>query len=231
MKRKLRLTRELVGRIPATIADPGPIAGEVEITRDGYHQRTADDILANIPQDGALWVFAFGSLIWKPRFSHEERRTATVQGWQRAFCLGPDTRYRGNPDAPGLMLSLDAGGACDGIVLRMAKKDRNAELVAMLETEPPIPPIWTDAQTPEGTVRCIALVCPRLSGAYIGDLTPEEIADRISVAVGIYGSMPDYLLNTAQHLEDAGIHDPCVWQMQDLVAERLEAMPEIAVGR
>ncbi len=220
----MRLTRELVNLVPATIEDPGPDALETEWTTDNYHQKTAENVLANLPDSAELWVFAFGSLIWKPRFTHDERRVARVDGWQRSFCMGPDKRYRGNPEQPGYMLSLVEGGSCEGVVYRMAREAIDSELLAMIESEPPIPPVWLDAETAEGNVRCIGFVCPKNMMEHLGNPTEEERLKCLATGVGMYGSMPDYVFNTVQCLEEAGIHDPYLWEMQELVAEHLEAM-------
>jgi len=222
--RKMLLTRALVDLLPATVEDPGEIAAEAEMIAENYHETAADSILANLPSDGRLWVFAFGSLILKPRFNHVESRNATIEGWHRAFCIGPDTRYRGNPEAPGLMLSLDQGGRCEGIAFRLPTDNLRDDLLHLLRNEPPIPPVWVDAHTEGGPIRCIAHACPRDSPAFVGGLTPDEIADRLHVAVGMWGSMPDYLHYTVVHLEKMGIHDPDLWHMQELVAKRMEKM-------
>jgi cation transport protein ChaC len=220
----MRLTRSLVDLLPEAIEDPGPMAMVSGMEDNDYHQRTARDILDNRDDDGELWVFAYGSLIWKPRFTHVERRHAVVDGWQRSFCLGPDTRYRGNPDAPGVMLSLIQGGRCEGIVFQMAQDTLETELIAMLESEPPIPPAWIDAETEAGIVRCITHVCPPSFTGHIDGMSSEDIADLLQAAVGMLGSMPDYLYNTVRNLEEVGIHDPYLWQMQELVAQRLERL-------
>jgi len=222
MQRKMRLTRALVDIIPERVEDPGESEMERNFAAENHPETTADDIISRLPDDGDLWVFAFGSLIWKPRFPHVEKRCATIKGWQRAFCLGPDIRYRGNPDAPGLMLSLDTGGTCEGIAYRLPTDNLRENLLHLLADEPPIAPVWVNAKTAQGKVRCIAHVCPRDCAAYVGGLSEEEIAEHLHLAVGMWGSMPDYLLNTVAHLEDAGIHDPYLWRMQVLVAKRLE---------
>lgn len=223
-KREMRLTRELVDRLPASIDDPGPIPMQAVMEPKGYHERVAAQIMADQPDDGGLWMFTFGSLIWKPRSRHVERRRALVKGWHREFCLGSDTRYRGNPDAPGLMLSLVEGGECEGIVFRLEPEGLKDNLLPVLKTEPPIPPAWVNAETDRGAVRAIAFVCHKDVPAYVGDLDDEQTADRLCAAVGMWGSMPDYLYNTVRHLEEAGIHDPYLWRMQELVAERLEKL-------
>ena len=52
-----------------------------------------------------LYIFAYGSLIWKPGFDWAERRLAALTGWRRSFCMS-SIHYRGTPEAPGLVLAL-----------------------------------------------------------------------------------------------------------------------------
>lgn len=213
----LRLTPDLVAKLPCSVPDPGPLPGpQMEFCAT----TTARRVLAELSEGEPLWVFAYGSILWKRRFDVTEERAAQVRGWHRKFCLGPDTRYRGNPEAPGVMLSLDRGGQCAGKVLRMAEDGREAALIHLLENEPPVPPAWVSAQAPQGPVRAIAFVLPR---SFIGycDLCEAEVADRLASAVGIWGSMAEYLMNTVRHLEDMGIRDRYLSRMEALVAERL----------
>ena len=64
------------------------------------------------------WAFAYGSLIWNPEFEFDERHKVRIDGYHRAFCINSHT-YRGTPDGPGVVLGLDAGGSCEGIVYRV----------------------------------------------------------------------------------------------------------------
>jgi len=66
------------------------------------------------------WVFAYGSLIWNPEFDFDERHKVRIEGYHRAFCINSHT-YRGTPDAPGVVLGLDCGGSCEGIVYRVRR--------------------------------------------------------------------------------------------------------------
>lgn len=223
--RTLRLTRDLVNKIPKSIPDPGPIAGIDEIHTEDVQADTLRTVLEGRPDQDAFWLFAFGSLMWNPESTFEEHRRARVKGWHRQFCLGPDTRYRGNPESPGLMLTLDHGGFCEGVAFRLGESDLLESVQSLIAREPPIPPVWVDAETAEGDIRALAFVCIPDGIGYVGDLTPEDTARQIAPAVGMFGSMADYVLNTASHLEEMGIQDSVVWQMQSLVASELEKMP------
>ena len=54
----------------------------------------------------------------------------------------------------------------------------------------------------------------------------DELADMLASAVGHIGTMAEYLLNTVTELERAGVHDLHLWQLQEMVAERLERLPD-----
>ena len=115
----MRLTAEHVARVfrdvPAEDIIPGP--GMVKMTGEDY-AAAVTRLLASGPQTRDTWFFAYGSLIWKPACEFVEIRTGIVRGWHRAFCLGWNERFRGSPENPGLMLALDRGGACKGVLYR-----------------------------------------------------------------------------------------------------------------
>lgn len=66
-----------------------------------------------------LWLFAYGSLIWRPDFHFIEQRPALVQGYHRSLCLWSRIN-RGTPDIPGVVFALDQGGNCEGIAYKIA---------------------------------------------------------------------------------------------------------------
>lgn len=226
MTRKLRLTQELVDRLPPRVDEMGPV--KVSAPDPDYHARNAAQILGALRKPDELWVFAVGSLIWKPRFSVVERRPGLVKGWHRSFCLGPMLRHRGSPSAPGRMLSLDRGGECTGVALRMDPGNMAVELETLLTLEPPLPPQWLDVETDTDTLPAIAFVIRPDFAMYAPEPPLEELADLLATAVGHVGTMAEYLLNTVTQLEEAGLHDPHLWQLQDMVADRLERLPGAA---
>ena len=93
----MRLTPELVAQVARHVDDPGPMPGRTYAT-DADYETTMRELLDARPSSGEVWVFAYGSLIWKPASDIVEHRVAVVRGWHRSFCLGWDRRFRGTSE-------------------------------------------------------------------------------------------------------------------------------------
>jgi cation transport protein ChaC len=222
----LTLTPELVAKAHRHVVDPGPRSGTVYLQDEDYAW-WVDHILTGRGQSREFLVFAYGSLIWKPEFAAVEERIAHAYGWHRAFAL-KITRWRGSPERPGLMLALDRGGACKGIAYRLPEEGLTEALGKLLRREmsakpPSNVPRWIGLETAQGPVRALAFVVDRNAPAYAGSLELGQVADTLATATGHWGSCAEYLYNTVTHLEARGIRDRKLWQLQALVAERLQA--------
>jgi cation transport protein ChaC len=218
----MRLTEAHVALLPAKIDGQDSTLIRPAPKPDSYYTAMTAELIGRVPPDGEMWLFACGSLIWNKRFTFVEERPGLVRGWHRDFCLGPDTRFRGNPTAPGYMLSLDRGGQCKGMVYRFPRENLAPNIEGLLRKEPPFPPRWLTAITPLGAVRAFAFTHPGKSIDYTGHLTDEVIADALARAVGTVGSMAQYVHLTVRHLEELGLCDDRMWRMQKMVAERIE---------
>jgi cation transport protein ChaC len=225
--RPLLLSSRHVEALRRDIADPGPrlLPGFRPATDEDYDQ-TVDAIIRSAPGDG-LWVFAYGSLIWNPEFEHEERQVALARGWRRAFCLGWDTRYRGNAEQPGLMLALDRGGQCTGVAFRLPADRLADNLHRLIRREMSMVPSafpwrWIGVRTGAGPLTALTFAMNRKSGRYVSGLSDDALADVLASACGFRGSMCEYLHATVSHLEELGIHDSHLWRLQAMVAERVE---------
>src|SRR6201986_2319457 len=80
--------------------------------------------LEGAPRAG-LWVFGYGSLMWRPRFEFIEEVPARLVREHRALCVY-SFDHRGTPEKPGLVLGLDRGGACRGMAFRVAAAQRSS---------------------------------------------------------------------------------------------------------
>jgi cation transport protein ChaC len=176
-------------------------------------------------QSGDLWVFGYGSLIWEPGFDFVEKHLATLEGYRRAFCMA-SIRYRGTPEAPGLVLALDRESAatCRGVAYRVAAPIaaatldylRARELVSYAYDEARLSVRLDGGSEVEATT----FVSNRAHPQYRGGLSLEDQAEVIARAIGPRGPNSDYLLNTVASLEALGLHDPELHHLAELVRRR-----------
>jgi cation transport protein ChaC len=157
-----------------------------------------------------LWVFGYGSLMWRPGFLHEERSLATMYGLHRALCIWSHV-HRGTPEKPGLVLGLDRGGSCRGVVFRVAAEWR-AETLRYLREREQVTTVYLEAmheaRLADGRrVQALAYRADRRHPQYCGPLPPDRLLALVRQGVGISGANPDYVLATHDHLVELGIHD------------------------
>ncbi len=222
--RQIALTPDLVAQVHRALKDPGPDPRLVYHTDDDY-DAVVQTILSSRPEGPDTWLFAYGSLIWKPEVEHVEVKRGTARGWHRSFCFRIE-RFRGTKEQPGLMMSLDRGGQCQGVLFRLSRENLEEQLGKLIRREltvkpPNNLPRWITVQTGQGPLGALAFVMNRQSRFYVGKLTAEEVADVLSRACGHWGSGAEYLCNTVSHLAEHGIHDRGLWRLQELVAAKI----------
>ncbi len=166
------------------------------------------DLLPEHPED--LWVFGYGSLMWRPGFPYQERGLAAIRGYHRALCVYSYV-HRGTPERPGLVLGLDRGGACKGIAFRVAAADA-AETVAYLRGREQVTMVYVErrlnARLADGRqVRALSYVVDQKHEQYAGRLPDEDVLHHVRNGVGISGANPEYVISTYRHLEEIGVDD------------------------
>lgn len=162
-----------------------------------------------------LWLFAYGSLIWKADFLVSERRLATVHGYHRALKMWSRVN-RGTPQRHGLVFALLPGGSCQGMVLRVPAHEVTAVLPRLWDREMPNPvydPRWLRCRTTEGPVQALAFTLSRRSPNFTGDLQPHELQQIFHHAQGRYGTTLDYAQQTLEQLRLLGIRDRALEQL------------------
>ncbi len=225
MSRRLSLTEDLVRRAHRDVPDAGPSATTTVFSEEDYDAHLTA-FLKDRP-DGPVNVFCYGSLIWKPVFEPVVTARAIALGWQRAFCLRI-VRFRGTPEQPGLMMQIDRGGQCEGLVQQVAASREWEDLSVLWRREMTVKPPgnfprWIDVDIGGKIARAIAFTANPASPNYVGGLATEEIAQTLAKACGHWGSCADYLHQTVLSLDAAGIHDDYLWGLQERVAELIEA--------
>jgi cation transport protein ChaC len=174
-----------------------------------------------------LWVFGYGSLIWRPGFAHEEGVPARLIGAHRALCVYSFV-HRGTPEHPGLVLGLDHGGMCRGIAYRVAAA-RRADTLAYLREREQVTRVYLERVRPvvllghaETRIPAVCYMVDRSHPQYAGKLSLAEQLHHVRQGHGRSGHNRDYVLATVQALESMGCRDRDL----HLLAERLRGAHE-----
>lgn len=169
-------------------------------------------------QTGDLWVFGYGSLMWRPDFPFVEQVPARLIGEHRALCVY-SFHHRGTPERPGLVLGLDRGGACRGIAFRVDAADREATVAYLRAREQTthvyrevMRSVWLQDDA-RRRVSALAYVVDRGHVQYAGRLSLAEQAYYVRQGHGRAGPNRDYVLATVQALEAQGCRDPQLHQL------------------
>ncbi|MGH7124102.1 MAG: gamma-glutamylcyclotransferase [Stellaceae bacterium] len=179
-------------------------------------------IASALAERGALWIFGYGSLMWDPGFHHAESHPAVVHGYHRRFCVY-SYNYRGTRARPGLVLGLDRGGACKGIVYRVPRRSAKQTLAYLWERE-------LDggvyrfsklkARLARRVVEAYSCVVDRAHLGYAAELSIEETARLICQGIGKRGLCLHYLENTVRHIEALGLTDGHLHRLLEVVQGR-----------
>ncbi len=174
-----------------------------------------------------LWVFGYGSLMWRPGFAFQERVPARLIGLHRALCVYSFV-HRGTPERPGLVLGLDRGGMCRGIAFRVAASARD-ETVAYLRAREQVTTVYVETmrqieleEPARRRVRALCYVIDRSHVQYAGRLSAAECLHLVRQGHGQSGANRDYVLETVRALEALGYREGDLHRL----AERLKGPHE-----
>jgi glutathione-specific gamma-glutamylcyclotransferase len=168
--------------------------------------------------EGDLWVFGYGSLMWRPGFDYLEKVPARLIGEHRALCVY-SFDHRGTPERPGLVLGLDRGGACRGIAYRVAAKLRGDTIAYLRGREQTtnvyrevMRSVWLDNE-PRERVAALTYVADRGHVQYAGRLPLAEQLRIVQQGHGRSGNNRDYVLSTVKAIEAEGFRDAPLHQL------------------
>jgi len=170
------------------------------------------------PSHEDLWVFGYGSLMWRPGFEFLEQVPARLIGEHRALCVY-SFDHRGTPEKPGLVLGLDRGGACRGIAFRVAATRRDDVIDYLRGREQTthvyrevLRSVWLENE-PRERVSALAYVVDRGHVQYAGRLSLQEQLRYVRQGHGRSGNNRDYVLETVRSIEAQGFRDPQLHQL------------------
>lgn len=201
---------------------------------------------AGEPEDEGLWIFGYGSLVWRPAFPHRRRCRASIEGFARRFWQA-STDHRGVPDQPGRVVTLvdesilpalepDYRPApCWGTAYEVPRDDPDDVLSGLdhrerggyLRVTLPLRLFDEPGQgTPSRSVEGLVYIAGPENPNYVGFETPDEIAQRVAAAVGPSGPNPEYVFALADHLRAIDAADPHLVEVEAALRRFLDARGE-----
>ncbi|MGO4707003.1 gamma-glutamylcyclotransferase [Microvirga sp. 2MCAF38] len=159
---------------------------------------------------GDLWVFGYGSLMWRPGFPFEERRHAHLHGYHRSLCVLSHV-HRGTPEKPGLVLGLDRGGRCHGVAFRVMPQEAEATVDYLREREQ-VTSVYLERHLPvrldDGrSVTALAYIVDRNHPQYTRRPRLEDVLPLVRQGHGVSGPNTEYVRSTHDHLVAMGVTD------------------------
>ena len=170
-----------------------------------------------------FWIFAYGSLMWNPSFAWDARHVALVRGYHRSFRLWSRIN-RGSPENPGLVLTLERGGSCRGLIYRIEADRVHEEMHAIWTREMTFGsylPKWLNCEVGGESFRALAFTVNRACSGYTGAIPVELMVECMASARGRFGPSYEYLFKTSETLREHGIRDVRVEQLANLVKARI----------
>jgi len=162
----------------------------------------------------SVWLFGYGSLIYKADFQYIERRPATIRGWSRRLWQGSHD-HRGTPEHPGRVATLvaEAGAVCTGMAYRVAPatfeyidfREKNGYLRHAVTLD------FGNDERAEGLV----YIADAGNAAWLGATSEADIARHVAASSGPSGRNSDYVLRLADALHELGADDPHVFAVAD----------------
>jgi cation transport regulator ChaC len=196
--------------------------------------RAADDGLKDAGGLGQVWLFGYGSLIYKVDFPYVERRPASVRHWVRRFWQGSHD-HRGTPQQPGRVVTLvpQRGAVCVGMAylitpavfaqLDVREKNGYQRLATEIHLES------------GGLAKGLVYIATAENVAFLGPASAAGIARHIAAASGPSGPNRDYLLQLATALRGLGADDPHVFDIErhllELIVRERNAGESRSAGR
>jgi cation transport regulator ChaC len=166
----------------------------------------------------SVWLFGYGSLIFKADFPYIERRAASIADWSRRFWQGSHD-HRGTESAPGRVVTLvpDPGAVCHGMAYLVTPEEfahlDHREKNGYLR-------LATDITFDDGgAVEGLVYIATDQNAAFLGPATEYDIARQIAASRGPSGPNSEYLLELAKALRELGKHDAHVFAIENHLGE------------
>jgi cation transport protein ChaC len=199
----------------------------------------------------SLWIFGYGSLVWRPAFPHLRAHPASIGGYARRFWQG-STDHRGLPGRPGRVVTLLPDGheslgqdtssrsaRCWGTAYEVPSGDPEGVLASLDHRERggydrvdveislvdlPLPSGAQQAREPRSVAGVVYIAGPENEN-YLGAASTRAIARQIAAASGPSGANPEYVFELARSLRAMGAEDAHIFEVEAEVSRVLAEKP------
>ncbi|MEW5681048.1 MAG: gamma-glutamylcyclotransferase [Pseudomonadota bacterium] len=167
----------------------------------------------------SVWLFGYGSLIYKTDFAYLDAKPACIYGWERRFWQGSHD-HRGTPQAPGRVLTLiEAPGArCVGMAYQVTPNTfehlDHREKNGYLRVFTPLHWLADSDNSRQGETEGIVYLATPDNAAYLGPASDSDIAAHIARSTGPSGPNNEYVFKLAQALRAMNEHDEHVFAIE-----------------
>lgn len=177
-----------------------------------------------------IWVFGYGSLIYKVDFPYLEKAPATIIGWQRRFWQGSHD-HRGTPKRPGRVVTLirSESEVCAGVAYRvnhdvfdhLDHREKNGYL--RYEVDVFFNTASGDSEKLSDCKKGLVYIAPQDNAAFLGHASDWQIAQHIHQSSGPSGHNRDYVFQLAEALRALGEMDEHVFAIDSYLKELRKA--------
>jgi glutathione-specific gamma-glutamylcyclotransferase len=159
--------------------------------------------------ENCRWIFAYGSLMWRPDFEFMRVLPARLSGYHRRLCVY-SYHYRGTPERPGLVLGLDRGGSCIGLAYQVSES-RWQETLDYVRKREMITGVYREivkrTYVEDTVVEAVTYAVVRSHPQCAPVMSVAETMGYVERGQGLSGRCTDYVCNTISHLRGMGVHD------------------------
>lgn len=179
--------------------------------------------IVGVKGSSSLWIFGYGSLVWKPDFKFKRSKVGFVRGYKRRFWHG-DNFHRGNDETPGRVVTLieEDDASTWGVAfevtgsqveeslkyLNVREAVRGGYLTRFVEFVP-----RGENQSP---IQALVYIATADNPIYLGPASTDEIAAQIAVCKGKTGHNIEYLLRLADFMRHScpDVDDPHLFSIE-----------------
>jgi len=179
----------------------------------------------------SVWIFGYGSLLWRPGFPYVEAKTARVRGLSRRLEQGsPD--HRGTPERLGRVATLVPAedAHVGGLVYALAPEEADVILAALDEREQGgydrvtvRAELQGDDAERETILEAITWIARPGNPWHLGPAPFESMVADVLEARGPSGTNVEYVLRLAETLASLGFEDDHISALASAVRAALEA--------